>query len=70
MMTIASVTGGILLIQFFLSLLICCGIPQQYKDVVRDEPSDENGALSVMRPGHGTIDAGDITARDEPPEED
>ena len=35
-----------------------------------DTSPDKNGALSVMRPGNGTIDEDNHTARDEPLEED
>lgn len=56
MMTVFGVTGGILLIQFFLSLPICCGIPQHEK--------------SLEHPGQGTIDADDHTAKNDPPEEE
>jgi hypothetical protein len=56
MMTVFGVTGGILLIQFFLSLPICCGIPQHEK--------------SLEHPGQGTIDADDHTAKNDPPEDE
>jgi len=57
MMTTFGVTGGILLLQFFLSLPICCGIP------LHEKPRG-------VHPGQGTIDNDDNTAKNDPPAED